>query len=447
MQLAILGVLVIALGGAGVFAAWLAQASAEEGARRDVARAAGLVARAGFLSSPTALEQVADFLGAEVAALDGRRRILATSLPPQRRQALAGLLEQSAGSGEAVREVSLEGKSYTLAIARADPGSAAVALLYPGRMLSERRAAALAPLLAIFSAATLLALAAGFFVARSVVRPLERLAGKAERLGRGEVDVRLELATGDEIETLSRTLAGMVESLEAARGRLEQAERLAALGRLSSALAHELRNPLASVAMILGLELERSPEGAERESLARALAEIERLDLFSGKLLTFVRGPKVNPEPTPLPPLIDDIVALLDPRLRHHGIQVERDLPAGLPDALVDAAAFRQVILNLVLNAAEACGEGGAVVVRLRHSADRLRLIVDDSGPGVPDALRERLFEPFATQKDGGTGLGLAITRAIVEAHGASIRFEDRPGGGTRFIVELAVAGEEGEQR
>jgi signal transduction histidine kinase len=433
------GVIVAAIGTGALVAARMLGSAAEESVRRDIERTAGLVARAGFPRSNAVFERLKGFLGADIATLDPGGRAIDSTIAGVRLGELERLLRARGGhrgapypDEERVFETILSGTPVTIGWAPFEGG--ALALVFPGRHLSERRLFTLVRLGGVALAGAALAAAGGLVAARSVARPIEDLARAAGRIAAGDLETRLEAKTGDEIEALARALATMVKSLR-------DAERLAALGRLTAALAHELKNPLTSIGMALEVEKERLPEGRSREALGVVLREVRKLSLFAGRLLAFARGPAVSPRPAALAAVAAEVLSLLAPQIEHLGIRVACDFPDDLPPVLLDPDAFSQVVLNLVKNAIEAMPRGGALAVSARAGpAGVVRLEVSDVGPGVPPEDAPRLFEPFFTTKETGTGLGLAIARAIVEAHGGAIRYRPRAPHGAVFEVEIPAA-------
>jgi two-component system sensor histidine kinase HydH len=232
------------------------------------------------------------------------------------------------------------------------------------------------------------------------------------------------------------------EAINATRVRLAQSEKLAALGQLAAAIAHEVRNPLAvirSAAQNLGDAVPAGDDAAQRASTF-ITAEIDRLNNVVSSLLAFARPLHVQPGAVAVRELLDRALLLARDDLAAKQVRVQRSEAADLPPVNVDPDLMSQVLLGLLANATEAVPPGGEVTLQARPVDGAVEIDVADSGPGVPVELRERIFEPFFTTRPKGTGLGLAIARQIVEAHVGKIEVGDRMGGGARFTLRLPAA-------
>ena len=225
--------------------------------------------------------------------------------------------------------------------------------------------------------------------------------------------------------------------------RLRRAEMLAALGELSAGLAHEIRNPLAAIRGAAEVISGGVPGGSRDEEFARLLlSEVARLDRVVSDFLQFARPGKPGEVYADPALAVKATFTLLRPQAERAGVEL-RLIGAGV-DRMVfcPPEALRQVLLNLCLNALQAIGPpGGAVTVRITEPGPgRLRISVDDTGPGVPSDQREVIFRPFHTTKEKGTGLGLPVVAKIVAGCGGTVTVEDAEGGGARFSVELPAA-------
>ena len=352
-----------------------------------------------------------------------------------------------------------------IAVTVPDPGGAVVAVVRTDDQ--SARAAPLVTLVGLYTALVALALlvTAYFALTRLIVRPLDQLSRAAERVVGGarhlEVPARgaRELAElGVNLRTMTDKLVAEEESLRKkvdeveraterlreAQDRLVRSERLASVGRLAAGLAHEIGNPIAALMGMQDLLLEGGLEPEEqRDFLQRMRKESERIHAILRDLLQFARpgksagGEEVSPGSVEV--AVYDTVALVTPQKSMHDVELAVDVFPDLPLVSLSREHLVQVVLNLVLNAADACGPGGKITVRARGHAGGVRLEIEDNGPGVAPEVRAKLFEPFVTTKDvgKGTGLGLAVCRGLVEAAGGSISLDEAFTTGARFVLDL----------
>jgi two-component system NtrC family sensor kinase len=227
---------------------------------------------------------------------------------------------------------------------------------------------------------------------------------------------------------------------------LAETEKLTAIGRLVSGVAHELNNPLSSVIGFSDL-VARDPSSPTVPERLRIISdEARRAAKIVRNLLTFARQQKPERAACRLEEMVQRVLDLMAYDLRTGGIKVVTDFPADSPEVMVDASQMQQVAINLLSNAAFAIREQnrpGMIWIRLRPRERWLQFIVEDDGPGIAPSVMDHLFEPFVTSKavGKGTGLGLSVCYGIVREHGGQIRGEQRPGGGARFVVELPLDG------
>ena len=242
------------------------------------------------------------------------------------------------------------------------------------------------------------------------------------------------------VET-SEKLAKAYDELKQATDQLLIADRMASLGQLSAVIAHEIRNPLASIkGSVEILEAEIPRGNPKREFFEVIKSESDRLNKLATEFLQFGRPPR--PEVVRVHPndVARSVTALIAKQAARSGIQLDQYLDDDLPDVMIDAEQIKQALLNIVINAMQAMPDGGRLEVSSGFSESGVVFRVTDSGPGIPGEVRDRLFDPFVTTKKGGTGLGLAIACRLVRQNQGNIRAADAPGGGSVFELELPAA-------
>jgi signal transduction histidine kinase len=363
-------------------------------------------------------------------------------------------------------------RAFLLLNAAALAAVAAVGILALGLPLTARHA--LGPVtIGVLAAvvALLVLLLAVVLLFRGVARPLDRLLAAAARLGPGEAPEsgglpimgeaggfalsraavafeRLVVAFGEErghLATKVRELTEANRALAEARESLLRSEKLATVGRLATGLAHEVGNPLGAVEGYVALARTRLPP-VPHPDLVDALARIEaaarRIDRTVRDLLDFARPTVPTLAPLGLAAALDASIRLARVQARFKHVGVEVVLPRDLPLILADEHHFSQVMLNLLLNAGDAMGGVGRVVLTGRADRDQVVLEIRDSGPGIPEADLARMFDPFFTTKEPGegTGLGLAISYRIMESFGGEISARNGERGGAVFELRFRAA-------
>jgi len=234
-----------------------------------------------------------------------------------------------------------------------------------------------------------------------------------------------------------------LDSLESINTQLQVSERLAALGRITAGVAHEVKNPLNS--MRLWLEnlkesLPAEPDSASQQAVQVLDKEIDRLDAVVKRFLDFTRPMDIRLEPTQLAELLKEVLEVARPQLQKSNIQLAQLLPIDVPEVYVDRALLKQAVLNLVLNAAEAMPIGGQLRLVLSRRGEMAEISVGDTGKGIAPENRQKIFQLFFTTRPGGSGIGLASTFRIVQLHNGSIDFTSEVGRGTTFRIELPLA-------
>jgi signal transduction histidine kinase len=314
-------------------------------------------------------------------------------------------------------------------------------------VLSESAfASRIAATLAVFALGMLLSM----YLASSFSRPLRSLTDAARQVAAGDLSSRVRASGSDELGVLSRTFNEMVERLGESRAleeRLQFAERSTAMGRLASALAHEIRNPLNSISLAIDhvrtrLAPDEERRRAEFDALMATLkSEVARLNRLVGDFLSFGRPARLEPRPCDLGALVRETAALVEHKAREQTIELRVDVADALPATVADPELLKTCILNLMLNALDAMPAGGRLTasVGLEAEPQVLAILVSDTGVGMAPEAATSAFEPYFSTKETGVGLGLALVRRIVEGHGGSIDLDTAPGRGTTVRIRLPL--------
>lgn len=309
--------------------------------------------------------------------------------------------------------------------------------------------------------AALVVIAAVAFLFHSWLRPLGKLRAFAQRISLGEYGHPPPVDSGDEIGELSRELAKMAhrlkereEMIRSQSTELLRADRFSTIGKMSTQIAHEIRNPLNALGLKLEL-LEDSVEEAQGVLPPKAYSELKKAAVSGGKeidrlreitdyYLKFAKFPKVEKEPVDLHMVLTDVVSFYEDEAREKGISIDRNIEKHLRTN-ADANLIRHAVANLLKNAIEAItdcdrkeADGvGRIAVKAWCEGGLIRLTIKDNGPGVPGDQVGRVFEPFYSTKRSGTGLGLTLVQQIVDEHGGAITCASTRGEGTVFKVSL----------
>jgi signal transduction histidine kinase len=355
--------------------------------------------------------------------------------------------------GDVQRQVAtLNGKEWSI-LFRSYVGPAGrrdIYHLYPYAEIQQAQFRALQRIALLGGLGLLCAIMLGLLVGKLVARPVVRLATAARHISAGglqdptgakDLDIAVTPNATDEIGDMALAFQTMLSTLRKSQEALVKSERLAATGKLAASVAHEIRNPLTSLRMTAQMLQQRAPgsDPATREGYALLLREIDRLALAVEELLTFARPRPPHREPTDVNKLVTDTLKFMEHQLAHAKVKAVADLDPNLPATVpVDQNKVRQLLVNLVLNAQQAIVRDGTVTVRTKWdgAAKFVTLSVADTGPGVADEVRDKLFDLFVSTKTGGGGIGLAVARQISEEHGGSIGFESSPKG-ANFMAQL----------
>lgn len=287
---------------------------------------------------------------------------------------------------------------------------------------------------------------------RFVRRPLQQIADKMAQVEAGDLSARLAPGYADEVGQLMGSFNSMVDKLNQAQNDLQQchyqqmerADRLASVGEMSAGIAHEIKNPLAAISGAITVLADDFPEDdPRREVVGKVLEQIARLDKAATDLLYFGKPGKPTFSWVDANELLKKTLFFVAQHPEARNIHQVQELTRNLPPVWVDEKQLQQVFFNVIINAIQAMKSGGTLLIQTDFCRDdgkeRVRVLIGDSGPGIPPEDLERIFLPFFTTKTQGTGLGLAICRQLMEQQGGTIRMASRVGEGTRVSIELPV--------
>jgi signal transduction histidine kinase len=289
------------------------------------------------------------------------------------------------------------------------------------------------------------ALLLAFVLRHQILGPVRRLTAEVSRK-------KDNPAASNEVKALSHSVRGLIQDvnqtqseLEKSRESLLQAEKMAIVGKLAAGMAHSIRNPFTSVKMRL-FSLNRSLEltGNQKEDFEVISEEIRHIDAIIHNFLEFSRPPKLKIQTVSPSVVVDRVIQLLEHRLKSYDVSVQIQRDQMLPEIDADPEQLKELLVNIVVNACEAMAGGGSIVIREEVERNRFKspqaiIRVSDNGPGIPESIQKKIFQPFFTTKEEGTGLGLSIAARIIKDHNGRVDIESKQGDGSIFIIRLPV--------
>lgn len=293
--------------------------------------------------------------------------------------------------------------------------------------------------------ATLLALAIGLIMARSISAPIKRLTQHAIEFAQTGHFKSFPIRTRDEISTLVKSFGQMADELEVRTNRMIQAEKLAAWRDVGRKLAHEIKNTLFPIS--INIENLKRYHGKDQETFDKLfpeaskiiLEEVKRLKELTDEFSAFARMPKPILIPGDLNRVIKKVMELFP---SDDKIQYSCELDETIPEVMFDEKLLHMVLINLIKNGAESLNNSGGFVSVSTHNLPeegKVLIEVSDSGPGIPSEIMDKIFTPYFTTKEGGTGLGLAIVQSVINDHGGKVWAQSEGGQGTTFFITLNV--------
>ncbi len=299
----------------------------------------------------------------------------------------------------------------------------------------------------LFSAAvTFVGIILGLSMARKVLQPVLILSKGVSLIGEGEVGVEVPVVGHGEIKELSMSfnrmsvkLKELIDKIKSAQEHMVRTEKLYALGEFSAGIAHEIKNPLTPIMMLMRRVKEEN-ESLTDKDIEIIEEELNRIDKIVTEFLAFARPAKGEMTKVNINEVISEVITLTKPKMDRSGIFIIGKYSPALPEITGNNDALKQVFLNIMLNAVQAMdGKGGDLTVETSIGDGNVRVIISDTGIGIPEENLKKVYDPFFTTKKEGTGMGLALTHNIVSDHSGRIDIDSTPGKGTKVKVEFPV--------
>jgi len=431
----------LAVASIAVTTAFLAARRSAEERIDQLHRVETTLADAGFPFTQNVLGKMRGLSGAQFVALDEQGQVVTSTF--DRPLTRADLPQRLPASGppkrlEEFETVSFAGSAYFAAVLPGNrpTGVASLLILYPQQNLNQARWDAAWPPLAVGGATMLFMLAISAWLARRLSRRIESVRALFGRIADGQfahVEARRPV---DEVHDLVHSANRLSDQLTAMQDRISRTERLRLLAQLAGGLAHQLRNAVTGARMAIQLHQRRCTSRQQDESLDVALRQLVLTEEYVRGLLSLGQQDSVPPSPGRLSSIVAEIERLILPTVRHAHVGWSCEIAPELDGDIKNGQSVRAALLNVVLNAIEAAGNGGRVRLWIDRADNYLRVNVADTGSGPTDVVRDTMFEPFVTSKPEGVGLGLALSQAAAAEHGGQVTWA-REGGETVFTMSL----------
>ncbi len=284
---------------------------------------------------------------------------------------------------------------------------------------------------------------AALLIARTLIHPVLTINSAALRMGEGDLGQEIQVTGVGEIRQLAMTfnrmsdrLNKLIATIKAAQENLVRTEKLYALGEFSTGLAHEIKNPLTSIKMLMQRALEEK-EPLCKEDIEVIVEELDRIDLTVSRFLQGARPSELILKTMDINRIILDVVAITRTRIEKSGIRLETNLAPDIPPIQLDSASIKQIFLNGILNALQAMPDGGVLTIATGMRDNELHCMLTDTGCGIATEDLKNIFDPFFTTKEEGTGMGLTVAWNIARQHGGRLDIDSHVNQGTSLILVL----------
>jgi signal transduction histidine kinase len=406
----------------------------------QLAGAAAILSRGGLALNAAVLQNARGIVGAEVVTFDDKAHVVATTVPKERTRVIdaAARVVQANGASAAATDADC-GTPCLIVHRRIDerPGYAIALVAETAELTAATRAVTRAIALGAALSA-IVVLIFGQFIVRRVTNPIEHLVQFARTVDPEHPSGRATVAEG-EVGALAEAFNGMLDRLQHAQAALVRSEKMGLAGMLAARVAHDIRNPLASIKIQTQLLQARLSDADDLSTVQAVIHDIRQVESVISDLIELARPGDLNTRSASVNDVIQDALQQLLPQFSYRKIVVQTNLAGQLPDMPLDIARFRQALLNLLVNASEALPRGGEISIETRHEPAGLVINICDDGIGVDPQMLDKVFDPFVSTKREGVGLGLVNAKAVVEAHGGQLRLTNRQPTGTCASITLPI--------
>ncbi|MCO6455675.1 MAG: HAMP domain-containing histidine kinase [Pirellulaceae bacterium] len=443
-----LGLMVTALVGVSLLNAYLSAGRARSQLEQQLREITQTLEQSSFPLTDSVLRQMRGLSGAEFALMTDSGIVLASSADWPATDRLP--TDPTVDSGRLLHQrLTLGGTPYfhtakRLARPNVHESAGVLHILYPEAGYRQAWTDAVYPPLAIGLAAVVLVTLSAVAVAARVSRPMTRLQAQVARIAQGDFEPISLPDRDDEIRDLAAAINRMATMLDQYEREVRQTERLRTLAQLGGGIAHQMRNAATGCRMAIDVLAGEQSLSDDCESLTVARRQLELMERYLQRFLAIGRpSPEVDLRPVDLGALVEEILPLVGPAARHAGVDLQWRRPQATAVVRGDSDGLEQLVINLLLNGIEAAASqaapGAVRVVRVRlqsEGGERVTLLIEDSGLGPSDDVRDKLFDPFVTAKADGVGLGLSVAQQVAQQHGGEISW-NREAGATCFRVVL----------
>ena len=407
--------------------------------RSQVRNTADVVGFGGFVLNPLILRSVKAITGADVIAFDEAGAVVSTTVDPSQTALIRAVVDGAAAAtpGE-VQEIACEHPCFAYYKAVVDrPGTTVAIVAESTESAAAVEAVSRTILMAAVASLVVLVLVSQL-VARRVTAPIDDLVHFSQEVGAGTS--RRAKEGDDDVGRLGRAFNQMLDRLDESKIAKVRNEKLALTGLFAARVAHDIRNPLASMKINTQM-LEAAVKGDPKNAalVNATLHDSSQVESVIRDLIELARPGELRLVPADINAVIRAVVRQLDARFTHRRVVTSLILPDRLPQAMLDPERFSQVLTNVFVNAIDAMPSGGTLTISTRANGAELIIEVDDDGVGIDPGMVMRVFDPFVSSKPEGVGLGLVNAKAVVEGHGGRIELTPRQPRGTRAKIVLPV--------